>query len=267
MGQSEAMDNGGDRGFLFRALGLVLLVMVSWRWAGAGGILAGGDQILTNREVMVSLAPWVLLGLFFLRGPLPARKSAVRVVGFQFLNLGFLAAAAVYALAAVPLDLPTPRDGSQETPSESDWLVRDRLREISKRMEELEKESAEAAASIDNQAETRRQEARRQQQIEQMEQLRTERTRLADELNRRGKVFEEQQEKERSERKAKLARAQTGVGGAAFLYILMGVHGLLAGFLFRGSGPVAGGFPVVPSSSGKVESSVPGALRPKRSLN
>ena len=41
----------------------------------------------------------------------------------------------------------------------------------------------------------------------------------------------------------------------------------VAGFLFRGGGPTPGGFPVVSSSSGKVETSVPGALRPKRSLN
>lgn len=261
------MGEGGDRGFLFRALGLALLVMVFWRLAGSGGILAGGDQILASREVMASMAPWLLLGLFCLRGPLPARKSAARVVGFQFLNLGFLAAAAVYALAAVPLELPASKDGTQETPTESDWLVRDRLREISSRMEELERESSETNPSPENQVENRRQEARRQQQIEEMEKLRTERTRLADELNRRGKVFEEQQEKERVREKERLARAQAGAGGAAVVYILMGVHGLLAGFLFRGGGPSPGGFPVVSSSSGKVESSVPGALRPKRSLN
>lgn len=261
------MGEGGDRGFLFRALGLALLAMVLGRLAGSGGILAGGDQILANRESMASMAPWVLLALFFLRGPLPARKSAARVVGFQFLNLGFLAAAAVYALAAVPLELPAPKDGGRETPTESDWLVRDRLREISTRMEELERESAGILASSESQVENRRQETRRQQQIEEMEKLRTERTRLADELNRRGKVFEEQQEKERVREKERLARAQTGAGGAAVIYILMGIHGLLAGFLFRGGGVSPGGFPVVSSSSGKVESSVPGALRPKRSLN
>jgi hypothetical protein len=80
-------------------------------------------------------------------------------------------------------------------------------------------------------------------------------------------VFEERQEKERAEQKGRLDRAQAGSGGAALIYILMGVHGLLAGFLFRGGGPSPGGFPVVSSSSGKVETSVPGALRPKRSLN
>jgi len=261
------MGEGGDRGFLFRALGLSLLAMVFWRLAGAGGILAGGDEVLANREAMAALAPWALLGLFFLRGPLPARKSAVRVVGFQFLNLGFLAGAAVYALAAVPLDLPAPQDAPQEAPTESDWLARDRVREINAAMEQLEKESAEVTSSQENPAEARRQEAKRQQQIEQMEQLRGERSRLAEELSRRGKVFEEKLEKEREERKSRLARAQTGAGGAALIFILMGVHGLVAGFFYRGGGPTVGGFPVVSTSSGKVESSVPGALRPKRSLN
>jgi hypothetical protein len=261
------MGEGGDRGFLFRTLGLALLAMVFWRLTGCGGILAGGEQLLSNREAMTSLAPWVLLGIFFLRGPLPARTSAVRVVGFQFLNLGFLAAAAVYGLAAVPLELPAPQDGGREVPTESDWLVRDRLREINLKMEELEKESAETVAATENQAENRRIEARRQQQLAQLEQLRTERTRLADELNRRGKVFEEQQEKARASRKERLVRAQAGAAGAAVIYFLMGIHGLLAGFLYRGGGPAVGGFPVVSSSSGKVESSVPGALRPKRSLN
>lgn len=261
------MGEGGDRGFLFRALGLALLAMVLWRLAHAGGILAGGEEILPNREAMASLAPWLLLGLFFLRGPLPARKSAVRVVGFQFLNLGFLVAAAVYGLAAVPLELPAPPEGKTEAPAESDWPVRDRLREINARIEDLEKESAETLTISESQPENRRQELRRQQQMEEMEKLRSERVRLADELNRRGKVLEEHLEKERALRKERLSRAQAGAGGAALIYALMGIHGLVMGFLFRGGGPAPGGFPVVSSSSGKVESSVPGALRPKRSLN
>ncbi|NBS54747.1 hypothetical protein EBT23_04185 [bacterium] len=261
------MGEAGDRGFLFRALGLALLAMSIWRLAGAGGVLAGGEQVLANREVMAGLAPWVLLGLFFLRGPLPARKSAARVVGFQFLNLGFLAGAAVYGLAAVPLEIPAPQEPKDHGPAESDWLARDRLREIGQQMEELEKASGEAVPSTENPSEARRQEARRQQQVELMEKLRTERGRLAEELNRRGKVSEEKQEKEREDRKRRLARAQMGAGGAALIFILMGVHGLVAGFLFRGGGPAPGGFPVVSSSSGKVETSVPGALRPKRSLN
>jgi len=261
------MGEGGDRGFLFRALGLALLLMVGWRLASHGGILAGGDQILSNREAMAGLAPWVLLGLFFLRGPLPARKSAARVVGFQFLNLGFLFGAVVYGLAAIPLELPAPEAGKEHAPVESDWLARDRLREINLQMEELEKASGEVMSSSENPAEAKRQEARRQQQIELMEKLRTERGRLSDELNRRGKVFEEKQEREREQNRKRLARAQTGAGGAAAIFLLMGLHGLLVGFLFRGGGPTPGGFPVVSSSAGKVESSVPGALRPKRSLN
>jgi hypothetical protein len=261
------MGEGGDRGFLFRALGLALLAMVGWRLGAAGGILAGGEEVLVNREAMAAMAPWVLLGLFFLRGPLPARKSAVRVVGFQFLNLGFLAGAAVYALAAVPLDLPASPNGAGETPSEADWALRDRLRGINARMEELEKESAELPSPTESPAESRRQEARRQEQIAEMEKLGRERSRLADELNRRGKVFEEQQEREREDRKKRLGRAQAGAGGAALLFVLMGLHGLVAGFFFRGGGPTPGGFPVVSSSAGKVESSVPGALRPKRNLN
>ncbi|NDD56353.1 MAG: hypothetical protein EBZ44_01305 [Verrucomicrobia bacterium] len=261
------MGEGGDRGFLFRALGLALLLMVGWRLASHGGILAGGDQILSNREAMAGLAPWVLLGLFFLRGPLPARKSAARVVGFQFLNLGFLVGAVVYGLAAIPLELPAPEAGKEHAPAESDWLARDRVREINLQMEELERTSGESLPSSDNPVETRRQETRRQQLLEQMEKLRTERSRLGEELNRRGRVLEESQEKERESRKQRLARAQTGAGGAAVIFVLMGLHGLLAGFLFRGGGPAPGGFPVVSSSAGKVESSVPGALRPKRSLN
>lgn len=261
------MVEGGDRGFLFRALGLALLVMVLWRLAGSGSLLAGGDQILANREGVAGLAPWVLLGLFFLRGPLPARKSAARVVGFQFLNLGFLAAAIFYGLAAVPLELPVPAERNEHVHTESDWLARDRLREINLQMEELEKASGEAAPSTENPAEVRRQETRRQQQVELMEKFRIERARLTEELSRRGKASEEKQEKEKEELKKRLVRAQTGAGGAALIFILMAVHGLVAGFLFRGGGPTPSGFPVVSSSSGKVETSVPGALRPKRSLN
>lgn len=261
------MGEGGDRGFLGRALGLALLAMMFWRFGGVGGILAGGDAILANREAMAASAPWVLLGLFFLRGPLPARKSAARVVGFQFLNLGFLAGAAVYALAAVPLDLPAPKQVPPETATESDWLARNRVREINAAMEQLEKDSGNFVSPQENQGETRRQEAKRQQQIEQMELLRGERSRLAEELNRRGKVLEEKQEKNREEQKTRLARAQVGSGGAALIFILMGIHGLVAGFFYRGGGPIPGGFPVVSASGGKVETSVPGALRPKRSLN
>jgi len=140
------MIQGGDRGFLFRSLGTALLVMSAWRLAGAGGVLAGGDQLLANRQEMISLAPWILLGLFFLRGPLPAKKSAPRVVGFQFLNLGFLLAAVLYGLAAVPVKTsPLPGEEKEPVTVESEWLVRDRIREINLKMEEIERESGEAA--------------------------------------------------------------------------------------------------------------------------
>ena len=64
----------------------------------------------------------------------------------------------------------------------------------------------------------------------------------------------------------RLNRAQKGSGGVAILFIFLGLHGLLVGFIGRG-GSGAGGFPVVSTSSGKVENSVPGALRPKRSVS
>ncbi|MEI7693678.1 MAG: hypothetical protein WCJ27_04330, partial [Verrucomicrobiota bacterium] len=80
------MVEGGDRGFLFRTTGLALLVLAGWRLGEVGGLLAAKDQLLANREGMTQLAPLVLLGLFFLRGPLPARKSIARVAGFQLLN-------------------------------------------------------------------------------------------------------------------------------------------------------------------------------------
>jgi hypothetical protein len=134
-------------------------------------------------------------------------------------------------------------------------------------MEGLERESAEAPPASENSSENRRQESRRQQQLETMEKLRTERSRLVEELNRRGKVQEERLEREHADQQKRLGRAQTGLGGAALIFVLMGIHGLLAGFLYRGGVVTGGGFPVVSSSSGKVETSVPGALRPKRSLN
>jgi len=52
----------------------------------------------------------------------------------------------------------------------------------------------------------------------------------------------------------------------AVLFVFLGLHGLFVGFIGRG-GPSTGGFPVVSNSVGKVENSVPGALRPKRSVS
>ncbi|MEY2852406.1 MAG: hypothetical protein RL549_1105, partial [Verrucomicrobiota bacterium] len=161
----------------------------------------------------------------------------------------------------------TPKEVREPVHGESEWLVRDRLREINAQMEGLERESAEAPPASENSSENRRQESRRQQQLETMEKLRTERSRLVEELNRRGKVQEERLEREHADQQKRLGRAQTGLGGAALIFVLMGIHGLLAGFLYRGGVVTGGGFPVVSSSSGKVETSVPGALRPKRSLN
>ena len=102
------MSEAGDRGFLFRTSGLALLILAVWQLGEAGGVLAAKGQLLANREAMVKLAPLFLLGLFFLRGPLPMRRSVARVAGFQFLNLGFLVAAVIYGLAAVPLGVEFP---------------------------------------------------------------------------------------------------------------------------------------------------------------
>jgi hypothetical protein len=45
------------------------------------------------------------------------------------------------------------------------------------------------------------------------------------------------------------------------------MHGLVAGFISSGGAGSTGGFPVVSASGGKVENSIPGALRPKRPAN
>ena len=62
--QDGGMDEGGDRGFLFRTTGLALLALAGWRLGEVGGLLAAKDQLLANREGMTQLAPLVLLGLF-----------------------------------------------------------------------------------------------------------------------------------------------------------------------------------------------------------
>ncbi|NBQ55278.1 MAG: hypothetical protein EBU36_01270 [Verrucomicrobia bacterium] len=117
------MVQGGDRGFLFRTTGLGILVMGFWKILESGGILAGGDQLLPNREAMAHWAPVVVLGMFFLRGPLPVRKSFLRAAGFQFLNLGFLGLAALYGLAAVPLRMPPCRQRASPNPKGRRWRV------------------------------------------------------------------------------------------------------------------------------------------------
>ena len=262
------MSEGGDRGFLFRSAGLGLLALALWQLGEAGGILAAKEQLLPNREAMVRLAPLFLLGLFFLRGPLPARKSVARVAGFQFLNLGFLLAAAIYGLAAVPLGVEFPVNGAEEVGGEPTWPIRDRIQMVEERMAQLDRESAQVAELPEGATDSRRREFenRRQERLRQMEEWRTERGRLGSELEKRVQVIEAQRGKEKGAMEARFERAQRGSGGVALLFILLGLHGLLVGFI-GGGGPAQGGFPVVSTSAGKVENSVPGALRPKRSVS
>ena len=262
------MSEAGDRGFLFRTSGLALLILAVWQLGEAGGVLAAKDQLLANREAMVKLAPLFLLGLFFLRGPLPMRRSVARVAGFQFLNLGFLVAAAIYGLAAVPLGVEFPVEGQGEGMGETSWALRDRLQDVEGKMAQLDRESAQSGELSEGATDSRRRdvENKKQERLRQMEEWRVERGKLMAELDRRLKVVEEQKGKERSVMAERLTRAQRGSGGVAVLFVFLGLHGLFVGFIGRG-GPSAGGFPVVSNSVGKVENSVPGALRPKRSVS
>ena len=262
------MNEAGDKGFLFRAAGLCLLILAVWQLGEAGGILAAKEQLLGNREAMVRLAPFFLLGLFFLRGPLPARRSVARVAGFQFLNLGFLVAAAIYALAAVPLGVEFPTDGVGEVGVETTWPIRDRLQQVEAKMAQLDRESAQGVDLQEGASDSRRREVegKKQERLRQMEEWRVERGRLGAELEKRLKAIEELKGKEKGAMAVRLDRAQKGSGGVAILFIFLGLHGLLMGFIGRG-GPGTGGFPVVSTSAGKVENSVPGALRPKRSVS
>lgn len=264
------MVDGGDRGFLFRVTGLGILVMAVWKIGEVGGMLGAGEQLLPNRETMALWAPWVLLGMFFLRGPLPARKSVARVAGFQFLNLGFLAWAAVYALAAVPLGVDFSSVKSSENPAESEWGIKERLKEVEARMSQIDRESAEAANAPEGLSESKKRdgELRKQERLQQMEQYRLERERYKEELDRRAKAWAEKSEREKGSLRGRLQRAQLFCGLAAGLLVFLGLHGLLAGFLSTGgAASSSGGFPVVSASGGKVENSIPGALRPKRPAN
>ena len=264
--QIGGMGEGGDRGFLFRAAGLGMLVMGGWKIGEVGGILGAGDQLLPNREAMAQWAPMVLLGMFFLRGPLPARKSVARAAGFQFLNLGFLVLAAVYGLAAVPLGVDFSAGKTGESLVEADWGVRDRLKEVESRMSQIDRESAEAGLASEGWSDSRKKEmeSRKQERAQQMDQYRLERSRLMEELDRRTKALTEKSEREKALWRLRLQRAQTFCGLASLILALLGVHGLVVGFVGSGGGGGAGGFPVVSSSGGKVENSIPGALRPKR---
>ena len=266
--QDGEMVEGGDRGFLFRTTGLALLVLAGWRLGEVGGMLAAKDQLLANREAMTQLAPLVLLGLFFLRGPLPARKSIVRVAGFQLLNLGFLVAAAVYGLASVPLGKEFAMEKGSELVGEKDWAVRNRLREVEGKMAQIEREMAGSPEILDGMADSRRREVenKKQERVRQLGECRDERNHLMEEIERREKAWEEEKGKEQSAMQARLGQAQRGSSLAALIFVLLGLHGLFVGFLGR-AGAGMGGFPVVSTSVGKVENSVPGALRPKRSVN
>jgi len=266
--QARGMVEGGDRGFLFRTMGLALLALAAWRLGEVGGVLAAKDQLLANREGMAQMAPLVLLGLFFLRGPLPARKSIARVAGFQFLNLGFLVAAAVYGLASVPLGKEFAMEKGSEPMGEKDWAVRDRLLGVEGRMAQIEREMAGSSEVFEGMTDSRRREAenKKQDRIRQLGECREERSHLMEEMERRGKAWEEEKGKERSALQARLGQAQRGSSLAAVIFVLLGLHGLMVGFIGRGGAGV-GGFPVVSTSVGKVENSVPGALRPKRSVN
>ena len=265
--QFETMGDGGDRGFLFRSAGVGLLIMAAWKIGEVGGMLGAGEQLLPNREAMALWAPLVLLGMFFLRGPLPARKSVARVAGFQFLNLGFLAFAAVYALAAVPLGVDFSANKTGESPVESDWGLKERLKEVEARMSQLDRDSADSAPVPDGISESKKREieARKEERIQQMEQFRVDRERLKEELDRRAKGWGGKSEREKGSLRGRLQRAQLFCGLTAGILLVLGLHGLLAGFLATG-GAVArsGGFPVVSASGGKVENSIPGVLRPKR---
>ncbi len=264
--QIGGMAEGGDRGFLFRVAGLGLLVMGLWKIGEVGGVLGAGDQLLPNREAMAQWAPLVLLGMFFLRGPLPARKSVARVAGFQFLNLGFLALAAVYGLAAVPLRVDFSAGKTGEITGEVEWGVRDRLKEVEAKMSQIDRESAEAGMATEGWTESRKKEMenRKQERLQQMEQYRLERSRLMEEMDRRAKALAERSEREKGFLRGRMEKAQTFCGLSALILVLVGIHGLVAAFLFTGGASSTGGFPVVSSSGGKVENSIPGALRPKR---
>jgi len=264
--QIGKMVEGGDRGFLFRAAGLGLLGMAVWKILDAGGILGAGEQLLPNREAMAYWAPMILIGMFFFRGPLPARKSMVRVAGFQLLNLGFLALAAFYGLAAVPLGVDFSGLKSGESAGEMDWGVRDRLKEVEARISQIDREAAEAPVPTEGWSESKKKEMenRKQERVQQVEQCRQERSRLMEELDRRAKVWAEKNERERGTLRSRLQKAQTFCGVASAILLFLGLHGLVAGFISSGGAVSTGGFPVVSASGGKVENSIPGALRPKR---
>jgi hypothetical protein len=151
---------------------------------------------------------------------------------------------------------------------ETSWALRDRLQDVEGKMAQLDRDSVQAGELSEGATDSRRRdlENKKQERLRQMEEWRVERGKLMAELDRRVKVVEEQKGKERSVMAERLTRAQRASGGVAVLFVFLGLHGLFVGFIGRG-GPSTGGFPVVSNSVGKVENSVPGALRPKRSVS
>ena len=135
-------------------------------------------------------------------------------------------------------------------------------------MSQLDRDAAEAGLNSEGLSDSKKRdwENRRQERTQQMEQYRLERARLMEELDHRTQAVAEKGEKERGLLRMRLQKAQTSCGLASVILVLLGIHGLVAGFVGSGGGST-GGFPVVPTSGGKVENSIPGALRPKRPAN
>ena len=229
------MSEGGDRGFLFRSAGLGLLALALWQLGEAGGILAAREQLLANREAMVRLGPLFLLGLFFLRGPLPSRKSVARVAGFQFLNLGFLVGGAIYGLAAVPLGVEFPANGAEEVGVEPTWPIRDRIQMVEERMAQLDRESVQAAELSQGATDSKRKEVenKKQERLRQMEDCRIERGRLGNELEKRVQVIEAQRGKEKGAMEARLERGATRLGGGGTPFYFARIPRVVGG-LYRG---------------------------------
>ena len=231
------MSEAGDRGFLFRTSGLALLILAVWQLGEAGGVLAAKEQLLANREAMVKLAPLFLLGLFFLRGPLPMRRSVARVAGFQFLNLGFLVAAAIYGLAAVPLGVEFPIEGQGEGVAETSWALRDRLQDVEGKMAQLDRETAQVGELPEGATDSKRRDVGKQKTGKIAADGRV--AGGAGEINGGARSPSKscggaEGKAERSVMAERLARAQRGSGGVAVLFVFLGLHGLFVGFIGRG---------------------------------
>ena len=146
--------------------------------------------------------------------------------------------------------------------------MRDRLRGVEERIAQIEREMAGSSEISEGMTDSRRRELenKKQERTRHLAECREERSQLIEEIERREKAWEEEKGKEQSALQARLGQAQRGSSLAALIFVFLGLHGLFVGFIGRG-GAGMGGFPVVSTSVGKVENSVPGALRPKRSVN